>query len=353
MPVVLFQQTTDKYGDTEIDASEQLRSVSFAVSAPYSALYQVAKAVQNGKPVWDLSEIPAQPGQGGFADKIFGIRFKSFDPAHPTTILCKAFYEDDPVPTGDLSSTAVFNTGGQVSPGGSSVQVEKNGILIGTEPILDFLDATGFLWTLTDDLPNTRILITPPSSPVRMIANGGSVVIQNSIAETTLAGLQIPAGGMGTNGFGRLTVQGLFQNNTGANQDWPTLRFYITVVGVGSTLLLDTGSIGFGGGMISSGNFAAWRAVFELHNVGGTGFIDANVTLHGGSGGSASLSGTFVTGFGQWLTQGEMVLAEGNVQGIAADTTKPIQMIINAINFVANPNYLISARYSQLEACAF
>jgi hypothetical protein len=180
MPVVLFQQTTDKYGDTEIDASEQLRSVSFAVSAPYSALYQVAKAVQGGKPVWDLSEIPAQPGQGGFADKIFGIRFKSFDPAHPTTILCKAFYEDDPVPTGDLSSTAVFNTGGSVTPGGASVQVNKNGVLVGTEPILNFIDPLGVGLTLADNLgPPARIDITP-NYPVKFLD------FINPVAQATL-----------------------------------------------------------------------------------------------------------------------------------------------------------------------
>jgi hypothetical protein len=180
MPVVLFQQTTDKYGDTEIDANEQLRSVSFAVSAPYSALYQIAKAVQGGKPIWDLSEIPAQPGQGGFADKIFGIRFKSFDPAHPTTILCKAFYEDDPVPTGDLSSTSSFNTGGQVSPGGASVQVQHGGVLVGTEPILDLEDSGGaIVWSAVDEPSNTRIHISLPRIMSLNVSGAGAVISES------------------------------------------------------------------------------------------------------------------------------------------------------------------------------
>jgi hypothetical protein len=185
MPVVVFQQTTNKYTDTQIEANEQLRSVSFAISAPYSALYQVAKKVSsNGEPVWDSTEIPAQPGQGGFADKIYGIHFKSFDPTHPTTILCKAFFEDDPIPTGDLASTSTFNTTGQVNPGGASVQVQKDGVLVGTEPILDFEDAGANVWSAVDDIAGTRIKISPPKILTGQVSGAGGIVSGNGFTVT-------------------------------------------------------------------------------------------------------------------------------------------------------------------------
>jgi hypothetical protein len=297
-------------------------------------------------------ELLLTPTTGEF-QRIQGMRFRSAIAGAPAQIVAQLVEPGDPVPIGGTPFTAALSPSGTITPGNSSVQIQHNGGLVGTEPTIDFVDALGNVFTVTDDVPNTRVLVVPAPSPVRMLGNEGSVIAQNTVAETTLSSLQIPAGGLGVNGFARVTVQGLFLNQTGANQDWPNLRYWLTVVGVGSTLLLDTGSIAAGGGIISAGTFAAWKAVLELHNVGGTGFIDANMTLHGGSGGGGNLSGNFSSGFGQWLSSGQMIHAEGNVQGIAADTSKPIQIVLNAINFVASPNYLISARYSQLEVCSF
>lgn len=193
MPVVLFQQTTDKYTDTQVEANEQLRSVSFAISAPYSALYQIAKkASSSGIPVWDGTEIPAQPGQGGFEDKIYGIRFKSFDSSHPTTILCKAFFEDDPVPTGDLASTSSFTTNGIVVPGTSITRV----LTLPATPT----DLTQVLLDLNATFPGVEWLCTFNAATGYWDVIGNPLPITGSISANTggwheLAGIVVPNAG--------------------------------------------------------------------------------------------------------------------------------------------------------------
>lgn len=350
MPVQIFQQTTNKYADTEIDANALLRSVQFAVSAPYSALYQIAKKNANGQPVFDGAELVAQPGQGGFQQNIFGIRFKSMDPAHPTTVLCKAFYEDDPIPTGDLASTSTFNTGGQVTPGGSSVQVQKNGVLIGTEPILDFIDAAGaaFPWNLADDVPNTRITITPPTGLVRtQVVSATQHAAVNTLVETDLfAGLAvIPADAIGVNGWARIKFVGGVQNASGAPVNLPRFR-----VDLGAQQPLDTNA-GGGGVGIASGNIGT--LVGEIIVIARASRNAQLVTLliEGTSAGAgADVNNLFALGTGVYeLRNG------GNWSAIGEGSTAQDTSTAKTLNFtVVNPvgaGFFTFIDYFSIETC--
>lgn len=117
MPAQLLLDTTSDYTHIQIDLNENVAQISYAISAPYSAAYQIAKTIdKTGKPEWDLNDLLAQPGTNTFAN-IYGIRFKSYDPANPTTVSVTVFYKDDPIPLGFVPGTGIFNTGGSVIGG--------------------------------------------------------------------------------------------------------------------------------------------------------------------------------------------------------------------------------------------
>lgn len=129
MPVEFLANTQADYADALTlgamgRSGQQFSSVLFAVSAPNSAKFQVAKKRLDGTIYWDGNDITAQPGQGGY-EKCYGIRFKSFDSGNPTTVLCIAFFADDPVPSGNLASSAEFSTSGSVTPGGGGTTIKR------------------------------------------------------------------------------------------------------------------------------------------------------------------------------------------------------------------------------------
>lgn len=121
MGVQLLAQTKDQYDAAlALGPSQQISTIQFAVSAPNSCKYQVAKLDKSGAPQWDENDLIAQPGQGGYAD-IFGIRFKSFSTGNPTVVLAAAFFRDDPTPLGIIPSSSIFGVSGSVNPGGGGV----------------------------------------------------------------------------------------------------------------------------------------------------------------------------------------------------------------------------------------
>ena len=108
-----FIQTLKDYdASLTIGPSQQIIQVLFAISAPYSCSYQVAKLNKNGQPYFDENDLEGQPGNGGY-ENCYGIRFKSFDPLHPTTVLAFGLYSDDPTPLGFTPSASIFTSGGQ------------------------------------------------------------------------------------------------------------------------------------------------------------------------------------------------------------------------------------------------
>lgn len=116
MPAQIFAPTPAVYDDAFTIQGQLLKQVAFAVSSPNSALFQIAKLGTAGVVEFDLQDLTAQPGQQSYTN-IFGIRFKSADPANPTVVLCQAFFADDAIPLGAIASGASFGTTGPVNPG--------------------------------------------------------------------------------------------------------------------------------------------------------------------------------------------------------------------------------------------
>ena len=118
-----FQTTQTNYTDAlTIGPSQQIVQILFAVSSPYSATYEIAKLNKNQQPSFDGNELEGQPGNGGYQN-CNGIRFKSYDPAHPTTVLAFGLFADDPTPLGFTPSSTVFNAQGKSSTGQGSVYI--------------------------------------------------------------------------------------------------------------------------------------------------------------------------------------------------------------------------------------
>jgi hypothetical protein len=69
------------------------------------------------------------------------------------------------------------------------VNLQKNGVLIGTEPTLDFVDAGANAWTMSDDVANTRVLVAPPKILTGRVSSAGAVA--------TGTGFTITKGGIG------------------------------------------------------------------------------------------------------------------------------------------------------------
>jgi hypothetical protein len=108
-----------------------------------------------------LAPASASAGQSFTVDRVIGVRFRNANPGQPARILCILSGPDDP----DFSSGAFLlgslTAGGSISPAPGSVQIERNDIAVGTEPILDLEDGLNISWQVDDDAPNTRIKATP------------------------------------------------------------------------------------------------------------------------------------------------------------------------------------------------
>lgn len=67
----------------------------------------------------------------------------------------------------------------------ANLKWSKNGVLVGTEPAADFIDANGVTWTLTDDLPNLQMKIAATVAPVAGAAAAANPADPAKIATTT------------------------------------------------------------------------------------------------------------------------------------------------------------------------
>lgn len=107
----------------------------------------------------------------------------------------------------------------------ATINVQHNGALVGTEQGIDFEDALGFAWTVTDDGPNQRVKITPPSLPIVpiqtiVVPGGGAAAVDfTSIPQTFEHLLLIGA----ARNDEAVTFDGLgnrFNGDSAANYDW-------------------------------------------------------------------------------------------------------------------------------------
>lgn len=224
MPAVIpFLSTSDTYpndnspGKPIIGPLQQIANITFQVTGN-NVLYQVARVDKSGIPVWDETDLPAQPGSGGFSGRAYGIKFKSAVSGAPATISAIAFFADDAVPfqavqagnsggsgtINDITSSTlvitnptgptvdietpftgtisdVTSTGGTISitnptgptvnlevttPGITGVGIQHNDIAVSTEPNLDFEDGVAITFTVVNDATNHRVKVTPISVAV-------------------------------------------------------------------------------------------------------------------------------------------------------------------------------------------
>lgn len=115
-----------------------------------------------------------------------GVRFRSALPGVPAQVVAQLLEPGDPTIGSGTPFSATLSGSGGIQPGVSSVQVQKNGALVGTEPTLDFVDSASFLWAIADDVPNARVTVTPPSVIAARAGQNAAQSIPNS-AFTTVA----------------------------------------------------------------------------------------------------------------------------------------------------------------------
>lgn len=191
MPLQALAQTQAGYdvgvGPLTIGPSTQMREIQWAISYPYSAKYHIAKLDKSGNVAWDSQDITAQPGSDGL-DKCYGIQFKSFDPAHPTTVIIIGFFHDDPVPKGFIASSLVFTTGGGTTPSA----VFTTGDYKVSAQAANHVDPAGGQWLLCDGstIPaqyTTLIALLGanlPDAPGRVLVMQGTNADVNAIGKS-------------------------------------------------------------------------------------------------------------------------------------------------------------------------
>ena len=131
-------------------------AVGFYVVANASVVAQLQTG-PFGMGQWgDEFPVSAAIGAGQIAPGATGIRFRSYTKGTPAVVSAALFGKDESGVAGALFTGSV--SGGQVTPGVQSVNVQHNDVAVATEPTLDFEDLP-LPWSLTDDAPNTRVKI--------------------------------------------------------------------------------------------------------------------------------------------------------------------------------------------------
>jgi hypothetical protein len=221
---------------------------------------------------------------------------------------------------------------------------QHNEVAVANETALDFVDATGAVFTVTDDPGSSRVKVAMPASPVRQVYRSAGVVVSNTVVETVISTLVIPAGALLGNGFARATLLGLFLNNTGVVQNVTQFKVYMNGV-----LQLATGSIASGGGVATLAEFLPYKLVLDVVSNGAANQF-LYMTAQGSHGGSAALAGLFTAGLGAWSSVADSWFANGRTAAPAFDATLPITLAVSVVHPVANAQYQTSTDLGILEA---
>lgn len=145
----------------------------------------------------------------------------------------------------ESGSLGILSALGAVTAG-ASVNVQHAGALIGAEPTLNFVDLSSLAtWTITDDAANTRVLITPPASVVKLAEvslSGSSASISFTAIPSTFRSLRIVASLRTDRGATGDVAAIRFNADAGANY-WQEL---IETVGATSTPVQETAQTSIG-----------------------------------------------------------------------------------------------------------
>lgn len=122
------------------------------------------------------SDIPIVAGNGQTVQQSFegavGFKAKDLIAGTHATIYAVVWEKGDPYPTDPVAAAGTLSSGGLVPPPVpvSTLNIQKDGILVGTQPTLDFEDASSgawghVVWTTVNDTLNTRVQIFPSIAP--------------------------------------------------------------------------------------------------------------------------------------------------------------------------------------------
>lgn len=92
-----------------------------------------------------------------------GVRFRSYVAGSPATVSAAIAYPREP--------PIQFTTQGSATVS-ANIGVQHNNALVGTEPAIDFVDATGVTWAIADDPANSRVTIQAQASVISQAVIG-------------------------------------------------------------------------------------------------------------------------------------------------------------------------------------
>lgn len=143
----------------------------------------------------DEREWQVAANQSFRVNRVIGVRFRNAVAGAVARIIATLAGPDDPDFGTGLFFTGTLNPNGTITPAANPVNIQHNGLQVGSEPTLDFEDVTGWAWTVADDAANTRIKVTPPRQPVvagvinsdgTIAAGSGFTTVRNGVGNYTI-----------------------------------------------------------------------------------------------------------------------------------------------------------------------
>lgn len=195
------------------------------------------------------------------------------------------------------------------------------------------------MWTFFDKYGQERV--SAVGAPyIGVISRVTSpVTVNNTVAETNLLGITVPANALGTNGLLRITIKGDILNNTGTQQFGERLKVKL---GSGATVVLDTGSDASNNGgskvLTTAATRRGWLAVVEIMNHGATNSQVVSLDYKRIGGATFGSGPDWTVGEGAWYGGNISVNGEmgWGVNTSAIDTTVAMPIQFSVINPVAN-----------------
>lgn len=179
MQTINLVATSDKYTDACTLIEYQADQIGYAVANQPAFMQTLGQ----GKDVLEENWSPEfyRPPETNTLLRCAGVRFRSAIPGKPATIVVQSITPADSAPGPGVPFTGTLSPSGSVTPGASSVQVQKDGVLVAQEPILDILTGKlatgGLLWDMADDAPNTRVTMRALGPPLIDLVAGDALPV--------------------------------------------------------------------------------------------------------------------------------------------------------------------------------
>lgn len=181
MPAVLSNTTTtDKYTDVELGGDRGYAFGSLTIANnPVSLLLRHGQRGQYSETEYPFVTPTTLPLVAAGHDLLVGVQIKSAVAGSPAQVSGWLVEPDVAGIQPGAAFTSQVSAGGAVTPGQASVQVDKDGVVIGTEPILDLRDGIaslpGMLWAVADNVANTKVTARVLGAPIVDVVAGNSL----------------------------------------------------------------------------------------------------------------------------------------------------------------------------------